>query len=284
MCVVAVAAGCSDVGDASDLGTPPPAPNIVIGAGPSPVDRIAARLYAGALGGSGGRVTVRDLTGAADAGVSAVEAGSVSVTPAASADLLRRYLGRGGADPASLPTVTGEWDGQYVRLAGVLPDGLGAGDPTPAVDQPMLYARPGGASKLADCAQMRGAVAVPGGAKVSAVDGAFGCGFSSVLTVATADDAARAVLEGRADAARLGSLQAPSSVSMLSDDEGRLPANRILPLFRRSGVNTTQARALNAVAGELTTSDLAAMTVRVAAGQSRPGDEAAAWLQAHPLR
>ncbi|GAA4398689.1 type 2 periplasmic-binding domain-containing protein [Tsukamurella soli] len=330
--VAAGAAACSDGGDAADLGPVQRPPAVVVGADGDAAAQIEAQIYAAALRNAGGRVQVETLpgddggaasggrTGTGDPAVAAVEAGTVTMTPARTAALIRRYGGTevgpsaeaapsvgataqsGGAAPSAgtAPSAarasttsagSSEWDAQYVYLSGLLPDGLALGDPTPALDQPMLYTRSGGATSLADCSGMHGTVAVArtgvgavdATAELHRVNDRYGCGFSAA-EVLPAADAARAVTSRRADAAELGTLAPENAgLTMLTDPDGRVPDDAVVPLYQRAALTTAQVRSMNAVAGELNTGDLAAMVARVVTGGSSASAEAGAWLVAHPL-
>ncbi len=155
----------------------------------------------------------------------------------------------------------------------------------------MLYVRPGGITVLADCSSLHGTVVVAppstgpvdASAELVRVNQEYGCDFTAA-EVLPAAEAARAVSDRRADAAELGTLAPEASgLTLLADPDRRVSDDAVVPLYRRSAVTTTQARAMNAVAGELKTADLAAMTAQVAAGSSTAEAEAGAWLGAHPL-
>ncbi|MFC7448642.1 glycine betaine ABC transporter substrate-binding protein [Rhodococcus daqingensis] len=74
------------------------------------------------------------------------------------------------------------------------------------------------------------------------------------------------------------------SVSDYSDAEleaeGSAPAQNVVPLIRNGVLTEDQIKALNVVAGELTSADLASMAARVRQGESDPERAADEWLGA----
>lgn len=64
------------------------------------------------------------------------------------------------------------------------------------------------------------------------------------------------------------------------ETEGSGPAQNVVPLIRNGVLTEDQLKALNVVAGELTSADLAAMAERVRRGEADPEQAAADWLSA----
>jgi osmoprotectant transport system substrate-binding protein len=279
-------AGC---GSDSDLGPHPAEPAVTVGSSGDVANRLVALVYAAALRGAGGQV--RERLDLGDRAFDALQAGTVEVVPVRTGALLHRLTGSDGAAVTATPapTPSGGFTAQFTALSAVLPEGLGLADPTPALDQPMLFVA--GSATVptpADCGALTGTVAVVGGtvgSDVAAVRSRYGCGFTAQLPVADAADAARAVADGRAQAAELGSLDpAARDLTMLTaaDGAGTPPAEQLVAAFRRAAVSDRQVRSLNAVAGELTTESLAALVADVAGGRT-PQQAVDGWLDAHPL-
>ncbi|CAM3904709.1 hypothetical protein TSST111916_12955 [Tsukamurella strandjordii] len=285
--LAAALAGCADAGDASDLGPRTSTGTVTLATSDDIASRIEGLIYANALRGIGTPVDTRLGIGPGDAAVAAVERGEVTVAPALTGALWDRY--RPGAP---LPTARAaeekdskaQWDAQFVALSAVLPEGLGLGDPTLALDQPMLYSRPGAApASLRDCEGLTGPVAVPQGTPTD-LGGRYGCSVGPVTMVADDAAAAREVAEGRAGLAQLGTLTAAAQqLNQVADPDSTVPARAVVPLFRRDGVTVQQNKRLSAIAGELTTIDLAAMVEKVRSGEKTVEQVTDAWGADHPL-
>ncbi|MDO3199229.1 glycine betaine ABC transporter substrate-binding protein, partial [Mycobacteroides abscessus] len=71
-------------------------------------------------------------------------------------------------------------------------------------------------------------------------------------------------------------------VTLLDDEKQWLPANSVVPLYRRNELTEAQVLSLNKVAGELTTGDLAAMTREVSGGAD-PQRVVGTWLNDHQI-
>lgn len=283
--VAAIVAGCSDAGDASDLGPRQATGTVIIGSADDPASRIEALIYAGALRGIGAPVETRLGIGTGDAAVAAVERGEITVAPALTGELWQRYR-PGAAEPSSPadPDAKQQWDAQFVAVSAVLPEGLGLGDPTLALDQPMLYARSGAPSAtLRGCEGLAGPVAVPAGTPTD-LKARYGCDLGQVIAVADDDAAARAVNEGRAALAQLGTLSpAALPFTQVADPDTTVPSRAVVALLRRDGLTVPQTKRLSAVAGELNTVDLAKLVAQVKAGEKTPEEAATDWSVDHPL-
>ena len=66
----------------------------------------------------------------------------------------------------------------------------------------------------------------------------------------------------------------------VTGEVGDRAAENVVPLMRTGALTTTQIKALNVVAGELTSTDLADMGDEVRAGERSPGQVAGDWLAA----
>lgn len=283
-------AGCSDAGDAADLGPRTAPGTVTVGSATSAASRIEALLYANALRAAGTPVQTKlGLGPGEDAAIAAVEKGELTVAPALTGALWERYR-PGAAQPSKAKESEAEnpraqWDAQFVALSAVLPEGLGLGDPTLALDQPMLFApKAAPAATLRGCEGLSGAVAVPAGSP-SDLHARYGCPTGPVVPVADEAAAARAVTEGRAALAQLGTLSAAAKdLVQVADPDGVVPSRAVVPLVRRDGLTVAQTKRLSAIAGELTTADLAAMVAKVESGERSPEDAARDWAAEHPMK
>ncbi|ADG77839.1 Substrate-binding region of ABC-type glycine betaine transport system OS=Tsukamurella paurometabola(strain ATCC 8368 / DSM / CCUG 35730 / CIP 100753 /JCM 10117 / KCTC 9821 / NBRC 16120 / NCIMB 702349 / NCTC 13040)OX=521096 GN=Tpau_1208 PE=4 SV=1 [Tsukamurella paurometabola] len=280
-------AGCSDGGDASDLGPRASTGTVTLATADDIASRIEGVIYANALRGIGTPVEVRLGIGPGDAAVAAVERGEVTVAPALTGALWDRYrpgVPQPAAEKKETKDAKAQWDAQFVAVSAVLPEGLGLGDPTLALDQPMLYTRTGGEpASLRDCEGLAGPVAVPRGSPAD-IAGRYGCAVGPVTVVDDDAAAAREVTDGRAGLAQLGTLSAAAQkLNQVADPDGAVPSRAVVPLFRRDGLTSQQNKRLSAIAGELTTIDLAAMVEKVRSGEKTVDEVTGQWAADHPL-
>ncbi|WP_288047852.1 glycine betaine ABC transporter substrate-binding protein [Nocardia sp.] len=68
----------------------------------------------------------------------------------------------------------------------------------------------------------------------------------------------------------------------MTDEDYALPAQNVLPIFRKGMLDDRRLEKLNYVAGELTTEDLVDLILKVRAGTS-PATAARDWLDEHAL-
>ncbi|WP_082789488.1 glycine betaine ABC transporter substrate-binding protein [Tsukamurella pseudospumae] len=281
-------AGCSDAGDLSDLGPRTAPGTVTVGSSDGAASRIGALLYANALRAAGTPVQTELGLGPGDAAVAAVERGDITIAPALTGELWERYR-PGVAQPTKAKESESEnpreqWDAQFVALSAVLPEGLGLGDPTLALDQPMLFvSKDAPAATLRGCEGLSGTVAIPSGSP-SDLKARYGCPTGPVVVVPDEVAAARAVTEGRASIAQLGTLS-PSArdLTQVADPDGAVPSRAVVPLVRRDGLTVAQTKRLSAIAGELTTADLAQMVAKVESGERTAEQAADDWAKEHPL-
>lgn len=284
-----VLAGCSDPGDAADLGPRTAPGTVTVGSSGAAASKIEALIYAGALRMAGTPVETRlGLGPGEDAAVAAVERGDITVAPALTGALWDRYR-PGTPQPTKAKEEESEnpraqWDAQFVALSAVLPEGLGLGDPTLALDQPMLFAsKDAPSATLRGCEGLSGAVAVPAGTPQD-VRARYGCPTGPVVAVADEAAAVRAVREGRAALAQLGTLSPTSKdLVQVADPDGAVPSRAVVPLVRRDGLTVAQTKRLSAIAGELTTADLAKLVAQVESGERTPEQAAGDWAGEHTL-
>ena len=288
--VALAVSGCSDPGDAADLGPRTAPGTVTVGSSGSAASKVEALIYAGALRMAGTPVETRlGLGPGDDAAVAAVERGDITVAPALTGALWDRYR-PGAAQPTKAKEEESEnpraqWDAQFVALSAVLPEGLGLGDPTLALDQPMLFApKDAPSATLRGCEGLSGAVAVPAGSP-SDLRARYGCATGPVVPVADEAAAARAVRDGRAALAQLGTLSAAAKdLVQVADPDGAVPSRA--GGARVGGGGGAGARAARgcAVAGELTTADLAEVVARVESGERTPEQAAGDWAAEHTLK
>ncbi len=101
-----------------------------------------------------------------------------------------------------------------------------------------------------------------GDAILATLDEVYGCRFRARVGEGENAD----VVVGRALTAPLP--EAATGATSLTDDRAAFPAQEVVPIVRKGSLNDSAASALETVAGELTTADLAASVERVATGES----------------
>jgi len=265
---VLVAVGC---------GGQQPAPSIPVGATPDPESALVAHLYAAALrfyGNPAHVQTEQDPIGQLDSG-------EVRVAPGFTGRLLQRF--DPGAPARSDVQV-------YRNLVSALPEGVAAGDyTTSAQDKPALAvteqtAQDWGAHGVAEIVRRCEDLSV------GAVTGAprplsVGACILPEAREFTSETALFASLESsQIDAAWTSTAapDVPSEVVVLSDKTSLIPAENLVPLYRRNELTESQVLALNEIAGVLDTGSLTEMRRQVSEGADA-GAVAGQWLDAHPL-
>jgi glycine betaine/choline ABC-type transport system substrate-binding protein len=266
---VLVAAACG--------GRPGPR-ELVVGSGPDTESVVLAQLYAGALRSFGAPAHVES----AGDPLTKLDAGAYEVVPGFTGRLLQTFV-------PDATAVSGEQ--VYRAMVAALPEGVAAGDYTPAAqDTPTAAvteataAAWGGRELTAlvrHCEQL-----VPG--KVTGAGPPHRLG--GCLVPQAREFASDAALF---DALRAGGINAawtttadpgvPPDVVVLADRQPPLlPAENVVPLYRRNELSEREVLALNEVAGEFDTAALADMRRQVLAG-GNPQQVADGWLAAHPL-
>ncbi|WP_040511640.1 glycine betaine ABC transporter substrate-binding protein [Gordonia soli] len=295
--VLAVVSGCGSAGTA-------PARELVLGAPDDPALRVVAQIYGGALRGAGAQVAERLRLADDRALLSDMDRLEVDLFPAFSGELL------GLLAPEVTPIFGVD---VYDELNRSLPQGVSVGDATTVSAVPQVFvaadlARTSGVTELAQCGQLPAGlpVAVVGQPDErvlrSFVDA--GCRFGPVERLASSAQVLSRVSGGSAvgvvtplDAAAgdAGAVQAlsvpqpsadaPTSTATEKTDRPVIGprAQDLVPVYRTAALTADQVKAINKVAGELTTADLATM-----AGQARDGTDptviAGGWLSEHELR
>ncbi|AOW91992.1 amino acid ABC transporter substrate-binding protein [Rhodococcus sp. WMMA185] len=283
--LMGAAASCA-VDRADSDGSAGSVSHIVVGAGDSAESRILAEIYAGALRSTGASVSTDPGLGDRTAYLGALDAGDVTVVPELTGELLRYY------DPRSTET---EQDDVFVALSRSLPQGLSVSDFALAEDESVLAITPEISDRLA-LTTVDGLIPLCSTATVvlapsfeaDALADLSGCAFAQ--TRAATDDAA-AVAELTDPAPADGSVRvagvttaspdvAGADLVLLSDPDHVFTAQNVVPLYRTGSLDESQVKAMNVVAGELTTADLADMIGQVRGGADSVG-VARAWLDAH---
>jgi osmoprotectant transport system substrate-binding protein len=268
-------AGCSDPG--------PAAQQLRTGSTADTPSRVAAAVYAGALRGAGGDVSdehpVADYRGLIDE----MDNRTLDLMPAWSGDLL------GQLDPGATGRTSEE---VYSQLNQALPQGISAGDPTTVQNKPLVFissvlATTTGVDELAECSRLPTGLGlvtvVEPAAQTLAELRAAGCVFGPIQ-VLDAEAAVAEVAAGRAAGlfSSLGVVSDDAGLQGLDDGGDAMRAQDLVPIYRTAGLTRTLLRAVNKVAGELTTADLTAMAAEVDGGADLSG-VASRWLGEHSI-
>jgi osmoprotectant transport system substrate-binding protein len=180
----------------------------------------------------------------------------------------------------------------YNQLNQALPQGISAGDPTTVQNKPLVFvsntlATATGVDELAECSRLPAGLAlvtVAEPAPQTLADlGAAGCVFGPTQVLDT-EAAVAEVAAGRAAGlfSALGVVSDDAGLQGLDDGADALRAQDLVPIYRTAGLTRTLLRAVNKVAGELTTADLTAMSAEVDGGADLSG-VASRWLGEHSI-
>lgn len=267
-----VLAGCSENGG--------PAPYLTVVTTNDPQYRVLAFIYAAVVKATGIDTKVRE---SADP-IAELDTGIASVAPGFTARVLRQFA------PQQPPS--GDEETTYKSMIAALPAGVAAADYGTAEDRAALAvpsaatsasAKPTLAGLARHCDELARAGQVGPGTvpaarigscptgtprqfpDTAALFGALRHGDVAVAWTSTADPALPA-----------------AGVTVVDDEKSWLPANNVVPLYRRNELSEPQVLSLNKVAGELTTGDLAAMTREVSAGGD-PQRVVDTWLNDHQI-
>ncbi|RPA65374.1 ABC transporter substrate-binding protein [Gordonia oryzae] len=311
--VVAVLAGCG-IGGGDDAGPDENRP-LVMGASGTPESLVMAQIYAGALRTAGAQVSVDPRIGGDTAQLDAMQRGDVELFPAFTGRLLSELapsLAQAPVSPApsTQPAAEGAAAGDpdsdilYVDLNHSLPQGVSVGDATPVSATPQLFvatslATTAGVNNLSGCARLPADLPVvttgePDPTTLQSFADA-GCRMGPVQQVADV----HTVLERAATGAALGlltplqiggdSASGPTglveALPAPADSAGRgvgPQSETLVPVYRTAALTRDQVKAVNRVAGEITTADLATLAGKVRAG-ANPSDLAADWLNEHQI-
>ncbi|WP_207546161.1 glycine betaine ABC transporter substrate-binding protein [Mycobacteroides abscessus] len=271
LAAVAVLAGCSE-----NRG---PAPYLTVVTTNDAQYRVLAHIYAAVVKATGIDTKVRE---SADP-VTELDTGIASVAPGFTGRVLRRFA------PQQRPS--GDEETTYKAMIAALPAGVAAADYGTAEDRAALAvtSSPGASAKptLADfvrhCDQLaRGGQVGQGPVPLPRIGS---CDTDTPRQYASAGELFAALRRGDV-AVAWTSTASPAlpadGVTLLDDEKQWLPANSVVPLYRRNELTEAQVLSLNKVAGELTTGDLAAMTREVSGG-AEPQRVVGTWLNDHQI-
>ncbi|WP_054816373.1 glycine betaine ABC transporter substrate-binding protein [Nocardia arizonensis] len=274
----AVSCGRDDTGSA-----------FVVGAGDSVESGVLAEIYAGALARTGLRVSVLSHLGRRADYLTALDDGRVELVGEHSGALLTH-----------LDTTANARTPQQVTAAlnRALPPGLVVADPAewtdlrPRVVLPSEVAAGENVRSVAQlgprCPAWRAAAApVPDVLPAASPARVAGCDFAGIRPLPDPAVLRDALVAGEFQA---GLLEGPpalapgsdAGLTVLTDEDYALPAQNVVPLFRKGVLDERRVEKLNYVAGELTTDDLVDLILRVRAGASA-AQVARLWLDAHAL-
>ncbi|MBS9373246.1 glycine betaine ABC transporter substrate-binding protein [Rhodococcus sp. B50] len=292
--VAAVLQGCAS----PVLDEATPSATVIVGAGERPDEELLAHLYAAALRGSGTDVRVR--SDVADP-PTALDAAELTLIPGYTGRLLASY--DQGADPTDAEDV-------FEALARALPDELTISDYASAQDRAVLLAdrerlAQWSVSRVADlvdrCPELTFAVTedFESAGGLDALERAD-CRPREVRRIKDPQSVVVAsepgtVVGTTTTSPALAAIEADSPVSTVPDAPDRtqrddtkaggasapvLPAQNVVPVFRKGTLDEAQLDALRTIAGELTTSDLTELRARLDDGED-PRSVADEWLAEH---
>lgn len=295
--VFALVAACGVDTSVADESAPGPA-RVVVGSGSSAASELLAEIYAGSLRATGVPVDTRSGLGDRAEYLAELDRAAITLVPEFTGRLLHHY------DHDAAETSA---DDVFEALNKSLPEGLSVSDYAMAEDRSVLVVTAQTADRwhletvdqlAPHCGELTLATAPDFAANGDLpAAGRGGCEFAGVrdlgddvlavreltgdhvqvagLTTASADLA-------QADSAPADSAQARHDALVPLDDDGAVfTAQNVVPLFRKGTLGETQIKALNIVAGELTTADLAKMLGQIRDGDTSVADVAGAWLAEH---
>ncbi|GAA2069159.1 glycine betaine ABC transporter substrate-binding protein [Williamsia deligens] len=281
---------------------------LVMGAGDGVAGAVVADIYRQVLRSTG--APVADDTTVGDYGrlLDDMTAGRVALFGAFDGALLARLA------PSSTATSA---DDVYTDLNRALPQGVSVGDATTVSDQlqvvvPSAQASAAGVDELSECGRLPGGLALVGDREpdptTMAALTAAGCRFAPYRRLGSVDEVIATVRSGRAaglvsplsSAGTAADLTALRTASPASDDgsgtstppssaPGPSPsadpaavrAQVLVPVYASGVLTRERITAINKVAGELTTADLATMAQRVAGRQATVSAVVGGWLAEH---
>ncbi|MCE4268072.1 MULTISPECIES: glycine betaine ABC transporter substrate-binding protein [Rhodococcus] len=277
--VLPVLTGCS-TGDSvigNDAGAP--TEQVVVASGESVEGSVLAEVYATVLASSGVPSRVEELTGGRSDALAALDAARVTLVPEFTGSLLTYYEPQNPARAA---------DDVFEALSRSLPEGLSVADYATAEDRAVVALGRDSASGTQSrtlgafapsCAETVAVVSprfIEDGALEQLAEGAD-CTFARVEQSA-ADISDTAATEPTAfGTTTLSPLAQSTAVTVLADPDHILAAQNVVPLFRTGALSDPAVKALSVVAGELSTTDLAAMIDQVRRGQATPSAVARSW-------
>lgn len=249
---------------------------------------IVGHIYGNALVRSGWRVTTRAQSGTQDEVIESVVAGDSTFTIGFTGEVLRTFDRNSTAVEA---------DEVYAAMMAALPEGVTAADPAPAEDAPVYVvtrhtSESRGLRTMSDLAGRCGEFTL--GAREEAladrelatsVGSTYDCGFGRRVAMGPNP---RAVFDAlRAGEIGVGLVQSadpvlhPDDIVPLDDDEDAVPAQNLVPVFRKGSLSEDQLALVNRISGELTTEDVRELLLGVEFGSATPVSLANYWLDEH---
>lgn len=278
-CSLVLTAACSI--DNSTLNAPgaPDGARIVVGSGNSDASAVVAEIYAGVLRSTGAEVSVRTGLGERTDYLSALGAGEVTVVPEFTGELLTYF------DPTAEATEPRE---VFAQLSSSLPQGFSVSDFASAENRSVLVLDRGVASEVHDLDDLAPrceteTLVIGDEFEESALASIPGCTFGAIHHAVDDRAVAEELRSGAASVAGLTTLSpvlGDGELVASSDDDGVFRAQNVVPLYRSGTLAERQLEALNIVAGELTSADLADMVAQVRGGAGSV-EVARTWLGAH---
>ncbi|MGL4304920.1 MAG: glycine betaine ABC transporter substrate-binding protein [Mycobacteriaceae bacterium] len=279
VCVLALLVGCA--------GHKPRPERLIIGSADNVFSSLLARLYAGALRSSGFIVDTNFELSTRQKYLDAIDQNQASIVPDLMGSLLA-YL-----DPASKAMKPEE---VFSKLNSALPEGLSVGDYTPAGDTQVIamsreLAQQWKVNAISDlqehCAALKAvwlAAEVATQRAISAINIGQGCVMSEPKSVVTPAEVSSAATGNEAYifwATELTVQPGDSDLVVLRDDGQYFRAENIVPIFRKGALTDLAQTAVNKVAGELSTGDLANMIRQITSEGLNPEVVAQRWLAQH---
>ncbi|AKC38274.1 glycine betaine ABC transporter substrate-binding protein [Mycobacteroides chelonae] len=272
LAAVSVLAACSD--------NHGPAPYLTVVTTNDPQYRVLAHIYAAVVKATGIDTKVRESPDP----VAELDTGIASVAPGFTGRLLLQF--------APQQRASGDEEVTYKAMIAALPAGVAAADYGTAEDRPAIAvpsgttsvsAKPTLAGLARHCDELARAGQVgPGPVPVARI-GSCSTGYPRQFP---STGELFAALKRTEVAVAWTSTASPAlpvnGVTLVDDEKNWLPANNVVPLYRRNELSEPQVLSLNKVAGELTTGDLAAMTREVSGGAD-PQRVVDTWLNDHQI-
>ncbi|MDI9915717.1 ABC transporter substrate-binding protein [Rhodococcus sp. IEGM 1379] len=278
--VLPILSGCTDSSSVTESAESTASQTIVVAAGSSPESSVLAEVYATVLASSGVPSRIEMLGGDRNESLAALDAARVTLVPEFTGSLLAHY------DPANTARAA---DDVFEALSRSLPEGLSVSDYASAEDRAVVALERDSAAATGvrtleafapSCAETVAVVSprfVEDRAPEQLAEG-VDCTFARVDVSESADAQGTAELGTTAfGTTTLSALAQSHSVTVLADTDHVLAAQNVVPLFRTGALDDTAVKALSVVAGELSTTDLAAMIEQVRSGQATASAVARTW-------
>lgn len=277
VCMTGALGACAFGGDdGSEDGS---GPTLVVGSANFPENALLAELYAGALEAEGLDVTTKLNVGSRETLFPAMERGDVTVVPEYTGALLS-YLSKGAADARDTA-------GQVAAIAEALPEDLVLLEPSQAQDQETItctadVVEQHSLTSIADLAPVSRQLTFGGppelpsrkGFGLEGLKDVYGVEFESFQPLDVSGPLTVSALEeGKVDCANLFSTQSAIEVNgfvSLTDPEGLVESEAVVPLVSRDAATPEVEDALNAVSAALTTETLKAMVKQVEVDKADP--------------